>query len=656
MSNDILKTALTYAGMGYKIVPVHCGRGNKNKLNKAPACPHGAKDGTTDTEQIRAWFADGKQKNIGITCQNLIVLDIDTKHGDGLAELAELENELGKLPIGPVVQTPSGGRHLYFQHPGVPIKGRPKIIKNGKELQIDIRIGDQMVVAPPSEYEGNAYTWLNPLIPLETLPHLPQAWIDWLPKKNPTAAPKSAQAAPISNSEILECDYLDCLSAPPWIDEIDTAERVRRCEKYIDRAEVFTEGDGGGKLLHVCNVIYWGFGFGRHDPKARAILDGYLSQVRHNDGSPYLWNEDDIQRKINEVYNKPPNYPFGCRRRAYQMNAALKLPLDFTVNGERVNEQADTKPAQTRGEESGKPKFIIQPMSDFKDQILKSFVSEVNIIETGFTKLDKFLCGGISGLFLLGGPPGLGKSSLALQIADHNAYIGKKVLIVSLEMSRNQLAAKGVSRISGGLVYGLPDGALFDYPTQGTAEKRADKIKNKSLNLKQIMRQHDTPLTAEQAELYQKAWRLYSDAVMPNLMVIQREKGDRRRVSTDDLERSLEYHERMTGDSPHLIITDYLQLFNEESRNGHELTDKQQADQAVGNLKVISDDIPVIAISSFNRPAYTKPVSRESFKESGGIEYTAEGMGGIQPAIPWEDIEEKDVPGYLNQWHRTGRE
>ena len=67
---------------------------------------------------------------------------------------------------------------------------------------------------------------------------------------------------------------------------------------------------------------------------------------------------------------------------------------------------------------------------------------------TGFTELDKKLDGGFMGeqLIFLGAISSLGKTSYALQIATQIAEQGKDVLIFSLEMSKNELNAKTISR------------------------------------------------------------------------------------------------------------------------------------------------------------------------------------------------------------------
>lgn len=69
---------------------------------------------------------------------------------------------------------------------------------------------------------------------------------------------------------------------------------------------------------------------------------------------------------------------------------------------------------------------------------------------TGYAALDRLLGGGMlnSGLYLLAARPGMGKTTLALNIADRVAQ-ADPVLFVSLEMDGEQLAAKRISRKTG---------------------------------------------------------------------------------------------------------------------------------------------------------------------------------------------------------------
>ena len=70
-------------------------------------------------------------------------------------------------------------------------------------------------------------------------------------------------------------------------------------------------------------------------------------------------------------------------------------------------------------------------------------------IETGFRDVDKIL-GGFqkTDLIILAARPGVGKTAWALNIAEHAATIGKKVMVFSLEMSNLQLGQRLLSMTS----------------------------------------------------------------------------------------------------------------------------------------------------------------------------------------------------------------
>ena len=66
---------------------------------------------------------------------------------------------------------------------------------------------------------------------------------------------------------------------------------------------------------------------------------------------------------------------------------------------------------------------------------------------TGMHRLDRALGGGISaGMYILGAIPNLGKSTFALQIAQNLSASGIPVLFFSMEMTKNRIASKAISR------------------------------------------------------------------------------------------------------------------------------------------------------------------------------------------------------------------
>jgi replicative DNA helicase len=86
---------------------------------------------------------------------------------------------------------------------------------------------------------------------------------------------------------------------------------------------------------------------------------------------------------------------------------------------------------------------------------------------------------------------------------------------------------------------------------------------------------------------------------------------------------------------------DYLQILQGTQKGAI----RENVDYNVVELKRLARalDVPVFVISSINRGNYLYPIDFESFKESGGIEYTADVVLGMQLAcLDDNDIFTKD--------------
>ena len=223
-------------------------------------------------------------------------------------------------------------------------------------------------------------------------------------------------------------------------------------------------------------------------------------------------------------------------------------------------------------------------------------------IPTGFKLLDKTLDGGLyAGLYVIGAISSLGKTTLALQMADQIAKNGQDVLIFSLEMAEEELIAKSISR-----------------QTYLKDPKKAKTMRDITAGARY---QH---YTQEEKQLIQDSAEAYAEYA--NHIFIH--EGGLDPVGIEEIKREVQrYHERMN--KPPVIIIDYLQIIAKEDDR---TIDKSHIDKAVTELKKISRQYraPVMAISSFNRDNYDQPVNLTSFKESGGIEYSADVILGLQ--------------------------
>jgi hypothetical protein len=94
---------------------------------------------TASAEECERWFSTDTDRNVGIVTgaiSNIVVLDVDGEQG----ERSLLS--LGVMPATPTVRT-GRGRHLYFRHPGFPVRNSVAI-KPG----LDVRGDGGYVVAP----------------------------------------------------------------------------------------------------------------------------------------------------------------------------------------------------------------------------------------------------------------------------------------------------------------------------------------------------------------------------------------------------------------------------------------------------------------------------------------------------------------------------
>ena len=244
---------------------------------------------------------------------------------------------------------------------------------------------------------------------------------------------------------------------------------------------------------------------------------------------------------------------------------------------------------------------------------MHAYLEEINkkandpIIKTGFEQLDKALDGGLyAGLYFIGAISSLGKTTFAMQIADNIAGSGQDVMIFSLEMSKSQLISKSVSRLS----------FIGNQKRFGATSRRISAGQKYS------------EYSADYKSMIKNSINEYSTVYSENVFIVDG-VGD---IGAKKIRETVDRHIRATGRKP-VVFIDYLQIlapFNDR------YSDKQNADRNVTELKRISNDfdIPVFCISSFNRDNYGDTVKMSSFKESGGIEYGADVLFGLQLHLP----------------------
>ena len=229
-------------------------------------------------------------------------------------------------------------------------------------------------------------------------------------------------------------------------------------------------------------------------------------------------------------------------------------------------------------------------------------------LSTGIPSLDEMLDGGLyPGLYVVGALSSLGKTTFVLQIADHIAK-GRDVLYIALEQGAAELTAKTLSRLTAE----LSQSKGGDYSLALTARSITSKAKRARLG-------------NMQREALTEARRIYREGIGRRVFFLEG-IGD---IGAESIRARLAEHHKHRGEYP-LLVVDYVQIMAPQSDR---MTDKQNMDKNIVELKRMARDlnIPILAVSSFNRENYNARLSMAAFKESGAIEYTADVVIGIQP-------------------------
>lgn len=226
-------------------------------------------------------------------------------------------------------------------------------------------------------------------------------------------------------------------------------------------------------------------------------------------------------------------------------------------------------------------------------------------LKTGFPGLDKALDGGLyDGFYVLGAVSSLGKTAFCMQLADQLARSGQDVLIFTLEMTEFELMARSISRES----------FLLD---DSKGRKLAKTVRGVLDGRRYLHYSRDEHRHLEAART---AYATYAGHLWFR-------EGDHE-TGLGDIEREIRRHVAETGARP-VVLIDYLQIIAPADVH---FTDKQNLDRTVCGLKKISREqqLTILAISSFNRENYNVEASMAAFKESGGIDYSADVLIGLQ--------------------------
>lgn len=302
-----------------------------------------------------------------------------------------------------------------------------------------------------------------------------------------------------------------------------------------------------------------------------------------------LDNDAAGQRAAEQLYDelianeyKVVNYPLSAQAKdpnELYLEDKEKLKSEFekaihAVNNKDITEVSDSN-------------LLLDYMAySFLDDI-KRKKEQVLERSSGFPILDKNLNGIGEGLYIFGGRPGVGKTTFLDQIA-YNLAEKVPVLYFSYEQKKLHFAAKQISRLS-------------------------YQLTNNPFQSRDLLSGNITKQTVDMIEHYLSEKRQ---------IYIHSEQYD-----VETLMRKIEKFEDRYGVSP-IIIIDFIQKIPVSNKT----TTKDSIDYVVSTLEKFTHENhrTVILVSSFNRFGYYAPLSMDSFRETGNLEYAADVMLGIQ--------------------------
>lgn len=303
----------------------------------------------------------------------------------------------------------------------------------------------------------------------------------------------------------------------------------------------------------------------------------YLSQLVNK--VPTAAHAESYAHSVRDMYTKR------------QLIAAAQKITDMGFDeGEDVKQMLDTAESKIFSLAQQHLKQVFTPVKDILaesfdrlDELHKS-AGSLRGVPTGFADLDETLAGmQDSNLLILAARPGVGKTALALNIAQNAAYKNKMpVGFFSLEMSREE---------------------LMDRLLVAQAEIDAWKLKTGRLEEDEF-----TKLSDAMGELYETP--LYIDDT-PGMTILEMRTKARRLQAEHGLK---------------LIVVDYLQLARATRSLDNRVQEVSEISQGLKNL-ARELKIPVLALSQLSRQVEARGVKRpqlSDLRESGAIEQDAD--------------------------------
>lgn len=295
------------------------------------------------------------------------------------------------------------------------------------------------------------------------------------------------------------------------------------------------------------------------------------------------------------------NVPSSSNVRRYaEIVRANRVRRDVMALGQEITALAEEglEPADLLDSVTGKAMALAdtresgvdpKPIGDLLGGVLEALEARVERggsvsgVATGFADLDSLTSGLHPGdLIIIAGRPSMGKTTLAINIAENVSVAGGVALVVSLEMSAQQLAERSISRFG--------------------------EIDSRRMRNGQLSQSDYTALTGALGRLQNQQLIIADD---PALASVSRLRLAARKV-------------KQRAGRLDLIVIDYLQLMRGDGNNRNE-----ELGGITRALKLIAREIdcPIVLLSQLSRKVEERTDKRpimSDLRESGAIEQDAD--------------------------------
>lgn len=342
--------------------------------------------------------------------------------------------------------------------------------------------------------------------------------------------------------------------------------------------------------------------------RADMTLANYLVNYCHGDvtWAESLFNQSELAKR--DKWTKRADYRLMTMSEAFSTYESDKRPGYFRFQKWKENQQA------TRETEFTPP----QSLAKWGPAYWSAAVDDMRVnsnLQTGWKNLDKQIHSLYPALYVLGAPPGKGKTTWAWQLCEQLAISGHKCVYVTLEQTAFELMSKSIARRA--------------YLLSGN---------NDSPSATEIRRGVTTKYTQQALDDFQRE-------AAPNLYIIEGHFGTKAELLTRYLTQVVK-HLTTTDEEGHkvrpTVVLDYIQPLGtvDTRKDGNDTMRTKAVVECVKDFQRDNRCV-LIVITAYSRDAYRGQTQLDSARDSSGIEYTADIVMGLDSTVYHRPLPDK---------------